>query len=226
MDCKNDIEDLTGFKPVEDYGSITPYENEIGAVAGVRFLTSTLYTALADSGTGKSHTPTGGSAVTLISTVSESSTNMTFTANSTYIGYLSSSAVTETLPTFVYPEACRVVNGVTGVDVSPQSSWTNATLLNDWAAGDVTPQYRLFRGRVELRGSLDGTGASSTIAFTLPSGSRPNSNSVFLVPYGSAYTCDGTVAMRIATSGNVAGISTVYAVDEILLDGIAFSPAE
>lgn len=67
VDVKNDVEDLTGFKPVEDYGAIPPYENEFGAVAGVRFLTSTLYSALLDSGTGIAHTPVGGAAFNLIS---------------------------------------------------------------------------------------------------------------------------------------------------------------
>lgn len=37
-----DIEALTGFKPVEEYGSLSPYESEIGKVGEIRYLTTTI----------------------------------------------------------------------------------------------------------------------------------------------------------------------------------------
>lgn len=37
-----DVERLEGFKAAEDYGQISPYENEIGKVGEVRYLTSTV----------------------------------------------------------------------------------------------------------------------------------------------------------------------------------------
>jgi N4-gp56 family major capsid protein len=49
-DIENDVRDMTGFKAVEDYGSMSPYENEIGAVEDVRYLTSTLCEPFADAG--------------------------------------------------------------------------------------------------------------------------------------------------------------------------------
>ncbi len=45
-----DIEALPGFKAVEDYGSISPYENEFGKVGEVRYLTSTVIEPWEDAG--------------------------------------------------------------------------------------------------------------------------------------------------------------------------------
>jgi N4-gp56 family major capsid protein len=55
-DCESDIRDMTGFVPAESYGQISPYENEIGKVEDVRYVTSTviepwLAAGAADSGT-------------------------------------------------------------------------------------------------------------------------------------------------------------------------------
>lgn len=49
-DCQADVEALPGFKAAEEYGSMTPYENEIGKVGEVRYLTTTIATAFADAG--------------------------------------------------------------------------------------------------------------------------------------------------------------------------------
>ena len=49
-DIENDVRDMDGFKSVEDYGSITPYESEIGAVEDCRYLTSTLFEPFEDAG--------------------------------------------------------------------------------------------------------------------------------------------------------------------------------
>lgn len=47
-DLEPDLRALTGFKPVEDYGSATPISDaEIGAFGYLRFITSTLYEPLA-----------------------------------------------------------------------------------------------------------------------------------------------------------------------------------
>jgi len=62
-DLENDIRNITGFIPVKQYGSATPWENEIGAVEDVRYLRSTLYTAFPDA---------GGTAGSMISTTGSS----------------------------------------------------------------------------------------------------------------------------------------------------------
>jgi N4-gp56 family major capsid protein len=42
-DCETDVRALTGFIDVKDYGSTTPYENEIGSCESVRFLISNIF---------------------------------------------------------------------------------------------------------------------------------------------------------------------------------------
>lgn len=49
-DVENDVRDMTGFIDVKDYGSMTPYDNEIGAVEGVRYLTTTIAAPYEDAG--------------------------------------------------------------------------------------------------------------------------------------------------------------------------------
>ena len=50
-DLETDIREMTGFKPVADYGShTTPFEGEIGSVEQVRYLSSTVVSAWADAG--------------------------------------------------------------------------------------------------------------------------------------------------------------------------------
>lgn len=55
-DVEPDIRNMLGadgkicFVPVEKYGSITPYENEIGKVEDVRYLTSTIFAPFPDAG--------------------------------------------------------------------------------------------------------------------------------------------------------------------------------
>jgi N4-gp56 family major capsid protein len=55
-DCEADIRNMIGadgksaFVPVEKYGSMTPYENEIGKVEDVRYLSSTIFAPWADAG--------------------------------------------------------------------------------------------------------------------------------------------------------------------------------
>lgn len=52
-DLEGDIRDMTGFKASEDYGTITPYENELGKVEDVRYLWSTVFEPWADAGGAK-----------------------------------------------------------------------------------------------------------------------------------------------------------------------------
>jgi len=52
-DCEGDIRNLAGFTPVERYGSMTPFESEIGKVEDVRYLTSTVCAQWADGGATK-----------------------------------------------------------------------------------------------------------------------------------------------------------------------------
>jgi N4-gp56 family major capsid protein len=44
---------MAGFIPTKQYGTTTPYENEIGAVERVRYLTSTIFAPFPDAGGAK-----------------------------------------------------------------------------------------------------------------------------------------------------------------------------
>lgn len=52
-DVENDIRGMSGFIPTKNYGTVTPFENEIGAVEDVRYLRSTIFTPFADGGGAK-----------------------------------------------------------------------------------------------------------------------------------------------------------------------------
>lgn len=49
-DLERDIRALPGFTPSEKYGTITPWENELGKVDDVRYVTSTIFEPWADAG--------------------------------------------------------------------------------------------------------------------------------------------------------------------------------
>jgi N4-gp56 family major capsid protein len=60
-DCESDVRGLTGFIDVKDYGSVTPYENEIGSAESCRYLMSNLYVSYPDAGDTKgAHISTTG----------------------------------------------------------------------------------------------------------------------------------------------------------------------
>jgi N4-gp56 family major capsid protein len=52
-DCETDIRSMTGYINPKQYGTTTPYENEIGAVERVRYLTSTIFAPFPDVGGAK-----------------------------------------------------------------------------------------------------------------------------------------------------------------------------
>ena len=52
-DLEADVRSLTGFVPVESYGSMTPYENELGKCEDVRYLSSTVFEPWIDGGGAK-----------------------------------------------------------------------------------------------------------------------------------------------------------------------------
>ena len=52
-DLEADVRNMTGFVPVERYGALTPYENEIGKCEDVRYLSSTIFEPWADAGGAK-----------------------------------------------------------------------------------------------------------------------------------------------------------------------------
>lgn len=52
-DVENDIRNMSGFIPTKQYGTVTPWANEIGAVEDVRYLRSTVFTSFADAGGAK-----------------------------------------------------------------------------------------------------------------------------------------------------------------------------
>lgn len=52
-DLETDIRNMAGFIPTKQYGTTTPFENEIGSVERVRYLTSTIFAPFADAGGAK-----------------------------------------------------------------------------------------------------------------------------------------------------------------------------
>jgi N4-gp56 family major capsid protein len=52
-DAETDIRSMAGYINPKQYGTTTPYENEIGAVERVRYLTSTIFAPWADAGGAK-----------------------------------------------------------------------------------------------------------------------------------------------------------------------------
>jgi N4-gp56 family major capsid protein len=49
-DLETDVRNMAGFIPTKQYGTVTPFENEIGAVERVRYLTSTVFFPFPDAG--------------------------------------------------------------------------------------------------------------------------------------------------------------------------------
>ena len=52
-DCETDIRNIAGYINPKQYGTVTPWENEIGSVERVRYLTSTVFAPFADAGGAK-----------------------------------------------------------------------------------------------------------------------------------------------------------------------------
>lgn len=52
-DHESDIRSMTGFIPTKNYGTVTPFESEIGSVEQVRYLNSTVFTPFPDAGGAK-----------------------------------------------------------------------------------------------------------------------------------------------------------------------------
>jgi N4-gp56 family major capsid protein len=52
-DCETDIRNMTGYIPTKQYGTVTPWENEVGSVEQVRYLSSTIFAPFADAGGAK-----------------------------------------------------------------------------------------------------------------------------------------------------------------------------
>lgn len=52
-DVENDIRNMQGFIPTKQYGTVTPWANEIGSVEDVRYVRSTLFVPFADGGGAK-----------------------------------------------------------------------------------------------------------------------------------------------------------------------------
>lgn len=52
-DLESDVRALTGFVPAEKYGTISPWENELGKCEDVRYLTSTMFEPWLDGGGNK-----------------------------------------------------------------------------------------------------------------------------------------------------------------------------
>lgn len=52
-DLARDVREMTGFVPSEKYGTVTPWENELGKVEEVRYLESTIFEPWLDAGGAK-----------------------------------------------------------------------------------------------------------------------------------------------------------------------------
>lgn len=52
-DLESDVRAITGFVAAERYGTLTPWENELGKVNDVRYVTSTIFEPFADAGGAK-----------------------------------------------------------------------------------------------------------------------------------------------------------------------------
>lgn len=52
-DLEGDVRAMSGFVPAERYGTLTPWENELGKVNDVRYLTSTIFEPWTDAGGAK-----------------------------------------------------------------------------------------------------------------------------------------------------------------------------
>lgn len=52
-DLESDVRSLTGFVPAEKYGTMTPWENELGKCEDVRYVSSTIFEPFADAGGAK-----------------------------------------------------------------------------------------------------------------------------------------------------------------------------
>jgi N4-gp56 family major capsid protein len=50
VDLKSDIRGLTGFIDAKDYGTLTPWDTEVGSCEDVRYLTSTIFVSYPDAG--------------------------------------------------------------------------------------------------------------------------------------------------------------------------------
>lgn len=55
-DCESDVRGLSGFVPAEKYGSVTPWENELGKCEDVRYVSSTIFEPFPDAGGAKGAT--------------------------------------------------------------------------------------------------------------------------------------------------------------------------
>lgn len=55
-DCAQDIRSLASFTPAERYGSVTPWDNELGKCEEVRFVESTIFEPFQDAGGAKGTT--------------------------------------------------------------------------------------------------------------------------------------------------------------------------
>lgn len=53
VDLKSDVRSMSGFIDAKDYGQVTPFESEIGAVEDVRYLHSTIFQPYPDAGGSK-----------------------------------------------------------------------------------------------------------------------------------------------------------------------------
>ena len=114
------------------------------------------------------------------------------------------------------PEQWHLVGTTNDFGVTFQNSWANQ-------GGGAAPAsfFKDKMGMVYLRGVID-TGATSTVAFTLPKGYRPEYTTTQLVNNNNGGPGPGGASVRVSvgTNGDVTPIFT--AGTNMWLDGVSF----
>lgn len=95
--------------------------------------------------------------------------------------------------------------------VGGSAGWTAVVFQNSWVNFGGTyqvAQYKKVGKRVYVRGAIK-TGASGTVAFTLPAGYRPAANVIFTLAAGGAYgQADIATTGTVTITGTNAAVST------------------
>lgn len=100
-------------------------------------------------------------------------------------------------------------------NVSGLQAWQTATLVNSWTNDGTTgwpssSYYLSPDGSVVVRGLIKG-GSTNTVAFTLPTGYRPEFHQQFSCPYYDGATLNNQVTVRVQSDGIVVPQQTVTA---------------
>lgn len=115
---------------------------------------------------------------------------------------------------------CTVQASVTGTNCDGLDGWKTPTFINSWAektGGFIVRYMKDASGQVKLRGIVD-SGSANTVAFVLPVGYRPTTNSLFFPSYQSA----SIGKISVDTDGNVkiVTLDTYASLDAVIFETI------